>query len=272
MEWASAQTISHWPLLRHWEIALIFDDCLLSPLIESGASVPSTIGDGFQEAQQWVGCTWLRSSESPSGSSRQQCCPLTATQTAWEASLVLVEQVESTWWRMWDGLGHWTGNTNGYETTLGLFWDTFGWLRREGFNCCLHACDALGKSRCDNRLKRLSGFGGQVGPSRAASSEATGLWDRFKPIATVLGIDVVVNMSTQLTGPLSWWMRWRLLLYQAPSCLNVDFGPQEGNGVTKFWEVRWVMWECNPGQTLKSGRSIWEDVLGEFAFFQDRVI
>jgi hypothetical protein len=87
-------------MFRHLEVALIFYDCLLSPLIESGTSVPSTIGDGFQEAQQWVGCTRLRSSESPSGNSRQQRYPLTVMQTAWEAGLVLVEQVESTWWRM----------------------------------------------------------------------------------------------------------------------------------------------------------------------------
>jgi hypothetical protein len=42
------------------------DDCLLSPLTELSISVLNRVRDGLQEAPSGVGCTRLRSGESPS--------------------------------------------------------------------------------------------------------------------------------------------------------------------------------------------------------------
>ena len=43
------------------------NDCLLSPLTELSISVLNKVRDGLHEAPLGVGCTRLRSGESPSG-------------------------------------------------------------------------------------------------------------------------------------------------------------------------------------------------------------
>ena len=64
-------------MFRHLERAGNSNDCVLSPWIRISISVLRTVEDGLQEALKGVGCTRLRSGESPSRRLRQQRHSLT---------------------------------------------------------------------------------------------------------------------------------------------------------------------------------------------------